>query len=51
MMRVVSTEIIDMQGHLSMIHETLKKLTEQVDIKSPDRGSGERDVIAKTRTA
>ena len=49
MMRIVATEVIDVQGHISVIHKALKKFNEKIDIKLAYLCAGERHVKLHTR--
>ena len=49
MVRIITTEIIDVQSYIGMVDKALKKLVEQIDIKFTDTGTLELDVVFHTR--
>ena len=47
--RVFTLQIIDVQGDLSMIDESLEKLPKQIHIKATHHSPSERHLIKQTR--
>jgi len=47
MMRIVSTQIIDMQSHACMIDEALEELVKEVDVEVTNPGPREGDIENK----
>lgn len=47
MVGIVSTQIINMQCHQSVVYKTLEKLEKQIHIKTTNRSSREGHVILK----
>ena len=41
MVRVITAQVVDMQGYLGVIGESLKKFMRKIDIELPDKGAGE----------
>ncbi len=51
MVRIVAAQVVDVQCHLGVVHETLEELEEQVDIEIPDGATLERNVVFQSRAA
>src|SRR5690606_36737810 len=48
-MRVVASQIVDVQGYIGVVDEALKELVEQVHIEIADAAALERNVVLQTR--
>ena len=51
MVRIVSTQIVDMQSDIGMIHKSLKKHDHQINVKITHFGAGKGHVKFQPRSS
>ena len=51
MVRIVATQIVDVQGNRGVINHALKELAHQVHVEFADHGAREVHVVGQTRPA
>ena len=51
MMRIVTTQDVDVQCHLGVIDETLEKFVEQIDVELADPRAGKLNIVGEPGSA